>query len=137
MANKMCNVCGKRRVGSGGTSYDTASAALNGLCGPCDMEGGWENTHSDWGHDANGPVAEANDEEEHGKRVKGCWICYPELNMAQVEPKAKAKAKTTKEASARRKQLNHRTQCTHPQTPAERRKCREAFWQAEATKTTK
>lgn len=122
MANKLCNVCGMRRVGSGGQQYDTQAAADNGLCGPCDEEGGWENTHSDYGHEGN-PEAEY---------TEGCWICHPELNVAQQKPTSKAGKPG--HHSPRRKQLNHRTQCTHPQTPAERRKCREAFWQAEQGK---
>lgn len=124
MANKMCNVCGRRRVGSGGKKYDVQSAAAIGLCGPCDEEGGWENTHSDQGH-----------EQGEGEYRDGCWICHPELNVAQKG--STGKAGKPGHNSPRRKQLNHRTQCTHPQTPAERRKCREEFWQAEAAKTSK
>lgn len=126
MAAKMCNVCGTRRVGSGGKRYDVQSAAAIGLCGPCDEEGGWENTHSDEGHDNYGPDSPAGDEQPF---MAGCWICHPELN----EAKRPVKAGSTKgHNSPRRKQLNHRTQCKHPQTPAARRACREAHWAEQA-----
>ena len=141
--NKMCNVCGKRRVGSGGKSYDTQAAASNGVCGPCDEEGGWENTHSDNGHGdlwerftiiQAGGEAEALTSDELYKidECKFCWVCRPEINEALKEPKGKAGKPG--HHSPRRTQLNHRTQCTHPQTPAARRACREAYWQAEVAK---
>lgn len=132
----LCNVCGTRTVGSGGRQYDTQSASSLGLCGYCYEEAGWENTHSDWGHDANSEtVVEGDGEDENGHRVKGCWICFPELNMAQ-KPHTPRKASATGErkVGTRRPQLNHRTQCTHPQTPEDRRECRKAFWAEEARK---
>ena len=64
-----CNVCGKRR----------AAKNLNGQCEPCFEEGGWENTHNDSNHE--GDEGDAADRED-------CWICHPELNRAQAEPKA-------------------------------------------------
>lgn len=135
----LCNVCGTRTVGSGGRKYDTQAAASNRLCGPCDSEGGWENEHSDRGHDADAAeVAKSTDEDTADKRVEGCWICYPELNMAQREHTPRtSKSGSGKAGAARKPQLNHRTQCTHPQTPEARRECRKAFWAAEAAKQAK
>lgn len=67
----MCNVCGKRR----------AVKSTNGQCGQCFEEGGWENTHNDGGHEG---LDLANLTKEQAEEVHGCWICYPELNRAQV-----------------------------------------------------
>lgn len=132
----LCNVCGKRTVGSGGRQYDTQSAASLGMCGPCDSEGGWENTHSDWGHEEILAKPEAERTAEDLENIDGCWICFPELNMAQKEHKPRtSKGSTgTRKVTSRRPQLNHRTQCLHPQTPEARRECRKAFWAAEAAK---
>lgn len=66
-----CNVCGKRR----------AVKSINGQCEPCFEEGGWENTHNDAGHSEFDLGALT---EEQAEEVHGCWICYPELNRAQV-----------------------------------------------------
>lgn len=65
-----CNVCEKR----------SAVRGTNGQCQPCFDEGGWENTHSDFGH-AEFDLAKLT--EEQAAEVHGCWICYPELNLAQ------------------------------------------------------
>lgn len=79
---KKCNVCGKRRPASKGNRNGTPA---NGICTPCYEEGGWENTHNDAGHgdlDLNALT------DEQAEEVHGCWICYPELNEAQREPRA-------------------------------------------------
>lgn len=134
--NKMCNVCGKRRKYTGsGPGVDTA--ASTGMCNFCYTEGGHENTHNDSNHDAilqeiQQAKAEGLDPAEALKtealeEIEGCWICYPELNLAQKPVKAKATG-TKKTQGARRPQLNHK-QCTHEQTPEGRRTCRKAFWE--------
>lgn len=51
-------------------------------CDPCLTEGEWENTHSDWGHDAKSETIVPAGDDENGHRVEGCWICFPELNRA-------------------------------------------------------
>lgn len=133
MGTTKCNVCKTRTVGSGGKAYDTQAAAANGLCGPCDTEGGWENEHSDRGHNAESTeVATLMEDDTVGKRVEGCWVCYPEINMAQREHKPRTSKGGQGKATTRRPQLNHRTQCLHPQTPEARRECRKAFWALEA-----
>jgi hypothetical protein len=132
MARKLCNVCGKRY----------AANFTNGQCDPCDQEGGWENTHNDGDHET---VQESLEDVEYGKtnhkteaaylawlkeqraEVAGCWICYPELNLAKKEPKAK-KVGAAKAQGFRRTQLNHKEMCTHAQTPKARRTCKNAFW---------
>jgi hypothetical protein len=132
MARKLCNVCGKR----------PAANFTNGQCDPCDQEGGWENTHNDGDHET---VQESLEDVEYGKtnhkteaeylawlkvqreEVAGCWICYPELNLAQKEPKAK-KTGAAKTQGFRRTQLNHKEMCTHAQTSKARRTCKNAFW---------
>lgn len=77
----LCNICGKRRNYTG--PGDKAPRASD-MCNPCFEEGGWENTHSDAAHSE---IDLENLTEEQALEVRGCWICYPELNLAQAEPK--------------------------------------------------
>lgn len=105
MARKLCTACNTR----------PAAAEYNGNCEPCDTEGGWENEHSDRGHD------ESNTD-------PGCWFCHPELNRAQA---TYVKQERKGHHSPRRPQINHKA-CTHAQTPKARRECRKAFWAAKA-----
>lgn len=127
MARKDCNTCGIRK-GTTANGKDFAD-----MCDPCYEEAGWENTHSDGDHDSiiAGTVAygmtthktkeafEAWLKEER----EGCWICFPELNLA----KKPAKASGAREQGFRRPQLNHKGHA-HPQTPKARRECKAAFW---------
>lgn len=110
MARKLCTVCNTRAVGTGGGD-DADSARSLGECNPCYTEGGWENSHSDEDHDS-----EPNPH---------CWICHPELNLAQKDHTPRTR---TGHHSPRRGTINHRTQCSHAQTPAARRACRKAYW---------
>ena len=148
MAAKLCNVCDKRRVGT--TGSDPASARLNGMCGLCMDEGGWENTHSDYNHDAiaKTPVGRlpkgwrqpgmAKGEvqkllvtvAEERKAMQDCWVCHPELNKAANWKPGKKGA--TKAQGTRRPQLNHKGH-KHPQSPAARRACKLAFWASMTT----
>lgn len=123
MARKICNVCNARPVGYG-TNGDQRQAQSMDLCTPCYEEGGWENTHSDFAHDAEAEHMVQQGNNEAGHRVEGCWICFPELNDAQ-KPYVKRERKGHQ--SPRRTQLNHRY-CLHAQTPKARRDCRNAFW---------
>lgn len=72
-----CKVRPQLKPGEPNFSYGPES------CGPCYEEGGWENTHSDYGHDETSETVVAEGADESGHRVTGCWICYPELNLAQ------------------------------------------------------
>lgn len=134
MAAKLCNVCGKRRIGTGG-----GDESVEGLCNPCATESGWENTHGDHDHDgiAAGEVVygltthktEADFQawlEVEKSYMEHCWICHPELNLAQKPVKASTGAR---KQGFRRPQLNHKGH-SHPQTPAARRACKAAFWAA-------
>lgn len=112
---KICYSCKHRAVGTGPGDEDPKQARSLDLCVTCLTESGWENTHSDEGHE------DSNDGEP---AMAHCWICHPELNP-NTEP-------ATGHHSPRRKQLNHRTQCSHPQTPKARRDCRNAHWAAQA-----
>lgn len=125
MAAKLCNVCGKRRVGT--TGEDPASAKHSGMCGLCYDEGGWENTHQDNNHEAIKQFGPQTDYEvsEQDDFMVNCWICHPELNLAQTW-KGGTKGGTKKQ-SARRPQLNHKGH-KHSGTPAARRACKAAFW---------
>lgn len=130
MARKVCIDCGLRPQVSGNIE----------LCTGCDEYAGWENTHSDSGHydidtyslenttfsrqvEVDNYIADTKIE------MESCPVCHPELDTRPT-------TKTTREGhhSPRRQQLNHRTQCTHPQTPAARRECRKAYWAAQAAK---
>lgn len=115
MARKICTVCNARPQYTGGGDDPAPSGSK--MCNPCYTEGGWENTHSDEGH------------EDGGNLHEPCWICVPELNLAQ---KPYIKKETKGHHSPRRPQINHRA-CQHAQTPKARRDCRTAFWAAKAT----
>jgi hypothetical protein len=130
MAAKLCNVCEKRRVGT--TGEDPASAKHSDMCGLCYDEGGWENTHTDGNHDwvakliERGQLELADEQEkEEAKTMANCWICHPELNEAANWKPGKKGVKKAK--GFRRPQLNHQGH-SHPQIPAARRACKEAFW---------
>lgn len=136
-SNKMCNVCGKRRAYTG-TGPGVETAGSHGMCNFCYTEGGHENTHNDSNHHAIAQevaAAEAAGVElaevlsksglEELAFMKDCWICHPELNLAQKPVKAKKTG--AKAAYVRRPQLNHKGH-SHPQTPAARRACKAAFW---------
>lgn len=101
-------------------------------CVPCYTEAGWENTHSDQGHDDLDSYTLENTTYviqaeldawlvSEREVTKECWICHPELNQASAEYVAKAG-----HHSPRRKQINHKA-CQHPQMPAMRRKCRDQY----------
>lgn len=126
----ICNICNKRRNYTGtGLGVDPAPHASE-MCNLCYTEGGYENQHSDAGHTAIAQeVAAGNELSEYGKSelkfMESCWICHPELNLAQKPAK---KASTGPKAQGtRRQQLNHRGH-SHPQTPAARRECKKLFW---------
>lgn len=124
MAAKLCSVCSKRRVGTGSKGTETAPHGSD-MCNYCFEEAGWENTHSDYGHDAKSEeITSELGVAEAGKRVEGCWICFSELNLAQKPAKTGTGPKAQ---GARRPQLNHKSH-SHPQTPAARRACKAAFW---------
>jgi hypothetical protein len=126
MAAKLCNVCEKRRVGT--TGEDPVSAKHSGMCGLCYDEGGWENTHTDRGHESfrteDGTI-DLTLADEDGTPLKHCWICNPAANEAATWKPGKKGVKKAK--GFRRPQLNHQGH-SHPQIPAARRACKEAFW---------
>jgi hypothetical protein len=102
MARKLCIVCNIRQA--------RTQDGITDLCRSCYEYAGWENTHSDEGHDADGV-------EEH-----------PECLVCQDKDPAETAVARQGHHSPRRKQLNHRRDCKHAQTPAARRACREAHW---------
>jgi hypothetical protein len=131
-----CNVCNIRRPQTGSKGSETSPH--NDMCNYCFEEGGQENTHSDQGHDdiAAGAFTLDNTsfstQEELDKFLDAerdvmatCWICHPELNLAQKP--AKAGNTGPKTQGTRRPQLNHKGH-SHPGTPAARRACKALFW---------
>ena len=125
MAAKLCNICGIRRVYTGtGPGVDLATG--HDMCNYCFTEGGWENEHEDNDHITAVSVMDTEDPAIVAKlkEAAGCWICHPNLNLAQKYKKASTGPKTQ---GARRQQFNHKGH-NHPQTPAARRACKNAFW---------
>jgi hypothetical protein len=135
MATK-CNVCNIRNAKTGSKGSETSPH--NDMCNYCWEEGGYENSHSDNNHEgiAAGTFTLANTtfktQEDLDKYLadqleimQGCWICHPELNLAKLP--AKASTGGPKKQGVRRPQLNHKGH-GHPQTPAARKACKEAFW---------
>lgn len=116
MARKLCTCCNVRAEYTGGG--DDPAPRSSHMCNPCYTEGGYENMHNDEGHTTEEPK-------------KGCWICHPELNLAQA-----TYVKQTREGhhSPRRPQINHRA-CDHAQTPLARRTCRKLYWAKAAMET--
>lgn len=84
----LCTVCRVRRPGTGGSAQDRQAACQVGLCIPCLRESEWENIHSDHYHDPDSSeiVYHSADDSERGKRVRECWVCFPELNRARNTP---------------------------------------------------
>jgi hypothetical protein len=85
-AKKVCNICNKRPVGN--------NVGISDMCQLCADEGGWENTHNDNGHeDIRARVAKGEEltEREAAELASGwmkdCWICFPEKNRAQRDPR--------------------------------------------------
>jgi hypothetical protein len=142
MAAKTCPICDIRKMYTGDANGEKAPQ-LSEMCNPCYAEGGWENTHSDSNHDN---ILELLEDVEWGKtthetkaeyyawkkeceaEISGCWICFPELNMAKKPAKIKKAPTGTKAPVFRRTQLNHKSMCLHAQTPKARRTCKNAFW---------
>lgn len=89
MAAKICSICSIRpamntkQLRDLGLGRDFADQ-----CRACHVEAEHENTHSDYGHDIDGPDL-PNDDDASGGRVKGCWICHPEINEALATYKAR------------------------------------------------
>jgi len=80
-AGTKCIVCGTRNGMAAATrKAQGLGRDFKDQCLPCYEEGGWENTHSDAGHDQMDLGALT---EEQAAEVHGCWICYPELNEAK------------------------------------------------------
>jgi hypothetical protein len=124
MSAKICNVCNKRRVYTGAKGTEFAPVGSD-LCNYCFEEGGWENLHSDSNHDDILSHPADTRTGEMLEEIQGCWICYPELNLAQREIH---KGQHGPQGSfTRRPQLNHKGH-SHPQTPAARRECKKLFW---------
>lgn len=95
-----CTVCGVRSIGSGRGDEDKGTLRALKMCNPCATEGGWENTHSDAGHETIDTITVRNSsfktkaaleewKAEERKVMERCWICHPELNAAKVEYVAK------------------------------------------------
>jgi hypothetical protein len=106
MVRKLCNICNIRNQYTG--PGDEPAPRLSEMCNPCYTEGGWENTHSDYDHEG-----DADDDEK-----AGCWICFPELNLAKTTTKKTGHKNTV--AKTHTSHAGH----GHPVTPAARAACR-------------
>lgn len=135
MAAKLCIICHVRRPKTGSKGLETSDQ--DDVCNYCYEEGGHENSHSDNDHASlakrlakmpKGAYPEDyfdKYEVEELNFMQACWLCHPELNLAKQPVKAASTAKKTQ--GDRRPQFNHKGH-RHPQTPAARRACKEAFW---------
>jgi hypothetical protein len=83
----ICGICGVRKMYTGNAGGEEAPR-LSEMCNPCFAEGGWENSHSDSNHDAILETPEADRTEDQKLEISGCWICFPELNLAQRAARA-------------------------------------------------
>jgi hypothetical protein len=111
MAKKLCIICGRRNATSAN------GPDMNDMCDPCYTEAGWENTHSDGGHDEINAGTYVNADEKI--YMDNCWICHPELNKALAEVK-------TGHTNTVAKSYHSHAKCTHPTTPKARAACRKA-----------
>jgi hypothetical protein len=145
MAAIICNVCNIRRAKTGAKGTETSP--FNDMCNYCYEEGGWENTHSDYLHDslvagtlslAETTFTSQDDLDkwvaEQVSDMASCWICHPELNLAQKPASKGAHGPTG--GFTRRPQLNHKGH-SHPATPAARRACKALFWAQTAVEAAK
>lgn len=108
MARKLCTICNTRTQYTG--PGDDPAPRLSESCNPCYTEGGWENTHSDENH-------------EGGQGdTDGCWICHPELNLAQ-----KVTTRRTGHTNTVAKTRNSHAGHGHLHTPADRATCRKSI----------
>lgn len=117
MARKLCIVCGTRQARTIDGTTD--------LCRPCYEYAGWENTHSDYGHDDPDCVAKGYDTEAS---IAACLVCQ-DKDPTEQAPTTRNQPATR---AARRTQLNHKRDCKHAQTPEARRACRTAYWAAQS-----
>jgi len=85
------------------------------VCDVCYEYAGWENTHSDHGHDD--PEGMAPEDIE---LLEICPVCNPELDK-----RFEAKPQTGHTNTATHSRHPH-TGCSHPATPKERAACRKA-----------
>jgi|SRR5688500_7956470 len=93
------------------------------LCDVCYEYAGWENTHSDSGHDD----PEGSDVLDLADEMSICPVCNPELD---TRFNAKPKAGHTNTATHSR---HPHTGCNHFATPKDRAACRKAnTWNGEA-----
>jgi hypothetical protein len=92
---KMCRSCDARKVGNGAAYGDVVTARSLELCVPCSEQGSWDNTHSDFGHDAAGPEHTDKTQPEAGHSVAECWACHPELNPDYIAPEAEPEPEPT------------------------------------------
>jgi hypothetical protein len=99
-----CLDCGRKLTSSNRAEGD---AGID-MCTKCYDYAGWENTHSDWGHDD----LDADDPER-----EGCPVCAGEA------PINDQKVGHTNTAP---KSWSSHAHCTHPRTPKDRAACRKA-----------
>lgn len=83
---KPCGICKTRPVSN---SQELPLGIKGTMCIPCYDESGWENTHSDQGHDRIAAAIIANEvlsdtDQAEVDVMAACWICRPELNEASA-----------------------------------------------------
>lgn len=109
---KNCTECGTRLTSANRASNNGYSPDINDTCEPCMEYFGWENTHSDEGHDL-------PDVENDPQAIADCPVCQdqkPGKRTRKANPDADTTAKTWSSHAA----------CKHPKTPKDRAACRKA-----------
>lgn len=102
MAIKLCLDCGMRKPMSGDLE----------LCEKCETYAGWENTHSDNGHEGN--------EDGTAEFTTNCPVCHPELDD---RPTTRRTGHTNTVAKTRTSHAGHH----HARDPQDRAICRKSM----------
>lgn len=115
MSRKLCLNCQTRPA-----SNDTAEGLF---CNVCDELAGYENQHSDWGHDevaagdtGDWKIALIQTVEAD---MRSCWVCHPEFVPALPKPR-------TGHTNTAAKSYTSHANCDHATTPKAREICRRA-----------
>lgn len=106
----VCTDCGVRKIDR------TTDAADSHLCTPCFDYAGWENTHSDSGHDD----PEGSDTTYLANEMEICPVCNPELDPRNVKIRT---GHTNTVAKTRTSHTGH----SHDVTPKARAACRKSM----------
>lgn len=104
-----CTECFRPVTARNSAATVYGAIGYDNVCGPCYDYWGWENTHSDEGHD---------DLDLHAEERNDCLVCQRTLGFGDA-------VTTPEPVDTGRRNRSHAT-CAHPRTPAGRAACRKA-----------